>query len=243
MNRCKNLGIKRMKPYLNPAESSALRNKIDNEIDNQIMEWNKNVPTLSIEDKIKEFNMLRYQRELAETAIRIRLLRVVESKAIAEIAKFSPEGAQKWAEYEADEMLHDEMFIDDLIRSGVSKEEFYDIEPTLATKLLVGFLSYLLDHEGPLGVVAYSYLVEYVNVKLESKRLDLLEQIIGRELIEGQLLHANTDIEHDHPGLVWETVRYIITSDNDIESFKKYLQEFQNILMMFFVEMNKKFSN
>jgi pyrroloquinoline quinone (PQQ) biosynthesis protein C len=183
-----------------------------------------------------------YQRSLAETAIRIRLLRVVESKAISEIAKISPESAQKWAEYEADEMLHDEMFIQDLIASGYTREEFMRIEPTMSTKLLVGFFSYLLDHEGPLGVVAYSYLVEYVNVKLESEKLIELEKILGKEKIIGQLTHANTDIGHDHPGMVWECLRYLINNDNDIENLKKYLKEFQQILLMFFVETSKEFN-
>lgn len=241
MNRCKNTGIKRVKAYLDPIKSEELRFEIDTILDKQIEEWQKNAPVLSLEEKKEKFNILRYQRELAETAIRIRLLRIVESKAISEIAKSSPDAAQKWAEYEADEMLHDEMFLDDLVLSGVSKEDFYQIEPTLSTKLLVGFFSYLLDHEGPLGVVAYSYLVEYVNVKLESAKLDDLEKIIGKEMITGQRLHANTDIDHDHPGLAWDSLRYLINSEEDISNLKKYFVEFQEILLMFFVEMNNKF--
>ncbi|MCE0444855.1 hypothetical protein LT493_04830 [Streptomyces tricolor] len=39
-------------------------------------------------------------------------------------------------------------------RVGVSPEQFLDTEPYLSTKLLSGCFSYLLDHEGPLGVVA-----------------------------------------------------------------------------------------
>ncbi|WP_185234685.1 hypothetical protein [Teredinibacter franksiae] len=241
VNRCINTGIGRGKPFLNPTRSIEVRSEIDSIIDQQIDEWKASVPGADHHERKNAFNMPYYQRSLAETALRIRLLRVVESKALVEIAKKSPEAAQIWADYERDEMLHDEMFIQDLEKSGFSRERFMEIEPTLSTKMLVGFFSYLLDHEGPLGVVAYSYLVEYVNVKLEPEKLEGLKAILGEELIAGQVAHAHTDVNHDHPTMVWSCLRYLISDQADIEKLKIYLREFQQILSMFFVEMNKEF--
>lgn len=242
INRCINTGLGRDKPFLNPTQSAILREEINEIIDQQISEWQATVPGTDQHKRKDDFNMAYYQRGLAETALRIRLLRVVESKAIAEIAKRSPEAAQIWADYERDEMLHDEMFIQDLIKSGFTREDFLKIEPTLSTKMLVGFFSYLLDHEGPLGVVAYSYLVEYCNVKLEPEKLEGLKQILGEEMIAGQIAHAHTDTNHDHPTMVWSCLRYLINNNNDIANLKEYLKEFQKILSMFFVEMNNEFS-
>ncbi len=99
-------------------------------------------------------------------------------------------------------MLHDELFVSDLERVGVSREQLLATEPYLSTKLLSGYFSYLLDHEGPLGVVAYSYLVEYVNVKLEPKKLEALKESVGGGNIGGQINHSHTDINDDHPGEV-----------------------------------------
>jgi hypothetical protein len=243
MNRCINTGLGRSKPYLNPQESSTFRGELDEMIEQQIIEWNANVPATAEHNKKDNFNHAMYARGLAETAIRIRLLRVIESKAIAEIAKVSPESARVWAEYECDEMLHDEMFIQDLEIAGVSRKEFLEIEPYMSTKLLVGFFSYLLDHEGPLGVVAYSYLVEYVNVKLEPAKLAGLEDILGRKAIAGQIAHSHTDINHDHPGMVWGALRYLINSEEDKDALKLYLKEFQKLLAMFFVEINSEFGS
>jgi hypothetical protein len=242
LNRCINTGLGRDKPFLNPTQSVILREEINAMIDQQIKEWKATVPGTDQHKRKEDFNMAYYQRGLAETALRIRLLRVVESKAIAEIAKTSPEAAQIWADYERDEMLHDEMFIQDLIKSGFTREKFLKIEPTLSTKMLVGFFSYLLDHEGPLGVVAYSYLVEYCNVILEPEKLEGLKQILGEDMISGQIAHAHTDVNHDHPAMVWSCLRYLINSENDIAHLKAYLKEFQKILSMFFVEMNNEFS-
>ncbi len=242
MNRCINTGLGRSKPYLNPQKSVVFRAEIDNIIEQQIVEWNANVPATDEHNKKDDFNHAMYARGLAETAIRIRLLRVIESKAIAEIAKVSPEAARVWAEYECDEMLHDEMFIQDLEIAGVNRKEFLEIEPYMSTKLLVGYFSYLLDHEGPLGVVAYSYLVEYVNVKLEPEKLVSLEALLGKRAIAGQVAHSHTDINHDHPGMVWGALRYLINSEEDKEALKLYLKEAQKLLAMFFIEFNNEFN-
>lgn len=235
-NRVINTGLGRGKPFLSGASSKALRAEIDRQIDAQVIDWNKTVPFATHLEGTQVHGEY-YRRNLVETAWRIRLLRVAESKTLAEIAKRSPEAAQIWANYEREEMLHDELFIQDLERSGVSREDFLATEPFLSTKLLAGFFSYLLDHEGPLGVVAYSYLVEYVNVKLEPKKLTALKQSVGENKIVGQISHSHTDINDDHPGEVWDALRFLITSDQDIAALRSYIVEHQRVLAMYFREI------
>jgi hypothetical protein len=235
-NRVKNVGLENRQPFLNAAASTQLRAEIDAIIDRQIENWYATVPYAAhLEGKTVDSEY--YRRHLIETAWRIRLLRVAESKALAEIAKRSPEAAQIWANYEREEMLHDELFIQDLARAGVSREQFLATEPYLATKLLTGFFSYLLDHEGPLGVVAYSYLVEYVNVKLEPRKLAALKDSVGEGNISGQISHSHTDINDDHPGEVWQAIRFLLRSDEDIHNLKRYLDEHQTVLALYFKEL------
>ncbi|WP_321800769.1 hypothetical protein [Caballeronia sp. J97] len=222
---------------MSAAASAHLRSEIDSLIDRQIDQWYETVPYAAhLEGKSVDSEY--YQRHLIETAWRIRLLRVSESKALAEIAKRSPEAAQVWANYEREEMLHDELFIQDLARAGVSREQFLATEPYLSTKLLTGFFSYLLDHEGPLGVVAYSYLVEYVNVKLEPRKLQALKESVGEAKIVGQVSHSHTDINDDHPGEVWQALRHLIRSDEDVQNLKRYLAEHQAVLALYFKELH-----
>lgn len=235
-NRVKNVGYENRVPFVNAARSAELRADIDSIIDGQIDQWYKTVPYAAHLEG-ETIDSAYYQRHLIETAWRIRLLRVAESKALAEIAKRSPEAAQIWANYEREEMLHDELFIQDLERAGVSCEQFLATEPYLSTKLLAGYFSYLLDHEGPLGVVAYSYLVEYVNVKLEPRKLDALRESVGEQNIGGQISHSNTDINEDHPGEVWAAMRHLIRSDADVDALKRYLSEHQTVLALYFKEL------
>lgn len=236
LNRVKNVGYGDRTPFLNAAASVTLRAEIDRLIDRQVEQWYATVPEAAHLEG-KNVDSEYYKRHLIETAWRIRMLRVSEAKALTEIAKVSPEAAQIWAHYEQEEMLHDELFIQDLSRAGVSRETFLATEPYLSTKLLSGFFSYLLDHEGPLGVVAYSYLVEYVNVKLEPKKIDALKTSVGEKNIVGQISHSHTDINDDHPGEVWAALRFLIKGPADIDALKQYLAEHQKILAMYFTEL------
>ncbi|MCA1222214.1 iron-containing redox enzyme family protein [Streptomyces sp. 8L] len=235
-NRVTNVGYGDRTPFLSSTASAKLRTEIDEQLDQQVLEWYANVPEAAHLEGAN-VDSAYYKRNLIETAWRIRMLRVSEAKALVEIAKTSPEAAQVWANYEQEEMLHDELFIDDLAKAGVSREEFLATEPYLSTKLLTGYFSYLLDHEGPLGVVAYSYLVEYVNVKLEPKKLEALKKSVGEANIGGQINHSHTDINDDHPGEVWAAVRHLLRSQDDIDSFKRYLREHQQLLAQYFEEL------
>lgn len=236
INRVRNVGYSDRTPFLSAAVSVGLRGEIDQIIDLQIEQWYETVPQAAHLEG-KDVNSLYYKRHLIETAWRIRLLRVAEAKALVEIAKVSPVAAQIWAQYEQEEMLHDDLFIQDLERVGVNRQEFLATEPYLSTKLLTGFFSYLLDHEGPLGVVAYSYLVEYVNVKLDPRKLQALKVSVGEAMIVGQISHSHTDINDDHPGEVWSALRLLIKGEQDIAALKGYLAEHQRILAMYFSEL------
>jgi hypothetical protein len=236
MNRCHNTGLDSSKPFLNSIEAAKMRTEIDAFINELMEKWKRTVPYASHFEG-EEIHQRYYQRHLIETALRIRLLRVAESKALTEIAKHSPEAAQIWANYEMEEMLHDELFIQDLQKADVSREEVLNTEPYLSTKLLVGFFSYLLDHESPIGVLAYSYLVETVNVKLEPKKIQAMKKTIGESKITGQIAHSHTDVNDDHPGEVWNAIRYLIKSDQDIINLKRYMEECQEILAMYFREI------
>lgn len=237
-NRCKNTGLERKKPFLSTDRSKIVRAEVDRFIDKQIEKWNAEVPNAQHFEG-KKVDPLYYKRHLIETALRIRLLRVSEAKTLSEIAKTSPEAAQIWAHYEMEEMIHDTLFLQDLNAAGVSEKVAYETEPFLSTKLLTGFFSYLLDHEGPLGVVAYSYLVEYVNVKIDPAKIKGMKESLGEDLIQGQMSHTNTDEVDDHPGEVWNCLRYLMTSEDEIKSLYTYFEEHQRILAMYFEEIDQ----
>lgn len=234
--RCINTGVVRKMPYISVARGKDLRVEVDQFIDRQVALFHRTVPEARHFENGK-INHAYYKRHLIETIWRIRLLRVAESKAIAEIAKRSPEAAQIWANYEREEMVHDALFMNDFLAAGGTEAEFLATEPYLSTKLLAGYFNYLLDHESPLGVVAYSYLVETVNVKLDAGKIDGLRKSYSKKAIKGQIAHTHTDVFEDHPGEVWEVVRLLIDGEDDVARLYDYLVENQRILSMYFQEI------
>jgi len=235
-NRCQNIGIHEPAPFLSASKSKSLRAEVDAYLDKKHAEWNATVP-FAKHFEGTDVHRSYYQRHLIETALRIRMLRVIESRALSEITKTSPRAAQIWANYEREEMLHDKLFMDDLERTGMKVQDTLEIEPFLSTKLLSGFFSYLLEHEGPLGVVMYSYLVEYINVKIDPAKIEGMKKALGEAAIKGQVSHSHTDQVDDHPGEVWEVVRFLIKDEQDIPDLYRYIDEHQKILAMYFQEI------
>lgn len=235
-NYCMNTGLDAQQSFLNRDAALTLRSDVDQYLNKKIDVWNQTVPYAQHFEG-KEINKTYYTRHLMETIWRIRLMRIIGAKALVAITQKVPLAAQIWANYEMEEMIHDELFFQDLKKQGVSKEEVLATSPYLSTKLLSGYFSYLLDHEGPLGVIAYSYLVEHVSGIIEEKKLAAMKQSLGEEVIKGQLAHAHTDVQEDHPGEVWQVIRYLISSQDDIEKLYRYLDECQEILAMYFREL------
>jgi pyrroloquinoline quinone (PQQ) biosynthesis protein C len=199
-------------------------------------EWSATVPYANHLES-RKLDSRWYRRHTIEHVWRIRLSRVAHCKALHEIAKVSPEAAQLYAEYQAEEMNHDTLFMQDCKSMGVTRQELEATEPFLATRLLQGFFYFLTEHEGPIGVVASSYLVEYTTAKLTPRQVQSMKESLGEDKIKGQLAHINTDMGDDHAGEMWRILRYLIRSEEDVEKVLRYFDDIQAILAMYFREL------
>jgi hypothetical protein len=235
--RCSQIGYPRKKLHFTQGELADIRVETDRLIEGLMAEFNATVPYATHFQGDKELNTKYYRRFHIETIKRIRLLRVAESYAISALAKVSPEAAQTWAQYEMEEMLHDTLFEHDLLSIGVTKEEIESTEPYLSTKLLAGYFRYLIEHENPLGVLCYSYLVETVNVKLDPEKINGLKKKMPVSKLKGQISHSHTDTTEDHPSEVWNAITPLLTGKADIALMHHYLIENQKIIVMFFREI------
>ena len=237
MNRVSNTGIVRLKLKNNLEASLRVKLKVDEFIDQQILEWEAKVPYANHMEE-KEIQSEWYTRHMIEHVWRIRLMRSAQTRVLHDITKISPEAAQSYARYQDEEMLHDKLFSQDLEKMGVDKETILETEPFLATRLLCGFMHFIAEHENPIGAICYSYLVEYTTIKLTPKQLEALSDSLGEDQIEGQKSHLNTDIVEDHLGDMWALINSLIITEDDEIMVIKYLEEFQYILAMYFKELH-----
>jgi pyrroloquinoline quinone (PQQ) biosynthesis protein C len=235
-SRLGNIGIKRQNSFLDHKQSIEFRAKIDVFIAQKLEEWYQKVPFANHLES-GAVSKPYYRRHLIETVLRIRMNRMAQSDAISAMCRVSPEAAQIWAQYQMEEMLHDELFANDAEKIGVSVDEVVATEPFFSTKLLEGFYYYINKHEKIIGVPCYSYLVEHVNVALDPKRLESLSKSFGNAAIKGAKSHAHTDVQDDHPGEVWAVIWRLIRCEEDMQDVYKYIEEFLSLLGMYYREL------
>lgn len=236
MNRVTQCGIQHPKPFYNLRQSLPVKARIDAYLDRKMEEWEKSVPYASHLEG-KQVNSEWYQRHTLEHVWRIRLSRTVQCRALHAIAKKSPEAAQLYARYQDEEMLHDTLYAQDLYKIGISQKQIESTEPFFSTRLLEGFLYFIADHENPIGVVAYGYLVEYTTKKLTPKQIEAMKSSLGQENIQGQLAHLNTDLVEDHSEEMWKIMNSLIFSEEDEQIVYRYFDEIQSLLAMYFKEL------
>ena len=120
---------------------------------------------------------------------------------------------------------------------GVTKEQILNTEPFLSTRLLEAFFYFIAQHENPIGVICFGYLVEYTTKRITPRQLEAMKRSLGEELIQGQLSHLNTDLVEDHAGAMWNIMNSLIFSQEDVEAVFKYFDEVQKLLAMYFQEL------
>jgi hypothetical protein len=236
MNRVRNTGIQHPAPYFSEAESLERKAELDRYMDKKMAEWKDTVPYAS-HFTDPEVDKAYYRRTLIEHVWRIRLSRVSQSKAIYKIAEISPKAAQEYAHYQADEMLHDKLYIADAAAAGISEEEILATEPYLSTRLFEGFFYFALEHESPIAPVVSNYLVEYTQAKLQPSIVKNLQENLGKENVKGQAAHLHVDMSEDHSMEMWKILSQLILSEEDFRTVFKYIDDIQEILALFFREI------
>jgi hypothetical protein len=236
MNRVHNTGITHPKPYFSHEEGLRRKAELDQYLDQKMAEWKRTVPFAS-HFTDKSINLAYYRRTLIEHVWRIRLSRVSQSKAIYKIAQISPKAAQDYAMYQAEEMIHDKLYISDCEATGISLDEIYNTEPYLSTRLFEGFFYFALEHESPLAPVVSNYLVEYTQAKLQPAIVKSLRESLGKDRVKGQAAHLQVDTTDDHSMEMWKILSQLIFSEDDFRKVFRYIDDVQEILSMFFREI------
>ncbi len=236
MNRVQNSGLSVRAPYFSEQEGLRRKAELDRYLDQKMDEWKRTVPFAS-HMKDSQIHQAYYRRTLIEHVWRIRLSRVSQSKAVYKIAEISPKAAADYAHYQADEMLHDKLYVRDCEAAGITMDEILATEPYLATRLLEGFFYFCLEHEHPMAPVVSNYLVEYTQQKLQPEIVSSLKQSLGREMVKGQEAHLAVDTTEDHALEMWKILSQLIFCEDDFQKVFKYIDDVQEILAMFFREI------
>ena len=222
---------------MNQSNHSEFRARVDALLDAMLASFYEAAPAAKYLASAADVDLELFKRHTVETILRIRLARIADSKAIYLFAKTDPVAAQKWSKYTEEEMLHDRLFLKDLKSLGVEEERVYASEPFLATKLLQGYLYYTLEHEGPRGLIAKSYFVEYTTRKTQGLWNQNIKRSLGERAVKGAEAHLSYDVHEDHSTDVWNVLMSMVKSPEDEERVLGHLRVYFGLFTAYFDEL------
>jgi hypothetical protein len=223
-----------MEEIINPL----FKQRVDAHLDHLVDRFYREVPYGDHLARGKNINLEYYKRHVVEIILRLRMKRTIDALTIHYFTKHNPVLAKKWCSYTEDEMLHDAMFIKDLERLGMSREEVYGHSPLFSTKLLQGYFYYGLEHEGmPLASLASSYFIEYTSVRTQPQWIDNVERQLGAGSAKGQRSHVSHDLDDDHTYFVWNVLMTLVKTKADEERFIGHIDNVWRLFCTFFTEL------
>lgn len=223
---------------MNNANMLNLRQRVDSFLNKLIEDFYESVSFSRHQMEDQSINLEYYKRHNIETILRLRIKRVIDGLTIHYFTKHDRVLAKKWCSYTEDEMLHDAMFIKDLEKVGVSREQIDATKPLLSTKLLQGYFYYGLEHEfRPLASLTSSYFIEYTTQKTQPMWLDNLEKVLGAEKVKGQRAHVNHDLDDDHIDFVWDVLKTFIQTPQDEQDLFEHFSNIGKLFTMYFQEL------
>lgn len=179
-----------------------------------------------------------YQRHLMETVLRIRLNNEVDAYGLYKIGYRDNRLAATLAQYLAEEYGHEELFIRDIARFGVSKEELDATNVFPSTEKLIGYLYFAINRHGPLPTMVWNWFVEWYSDRYNGVITDHAAETYGSQMVKGSAAHIQYDESHDHDDLMWSAVERAINGWGDYETAERYLVNFVDLIADYFTELH-----
>lgn len=178
-----------------------------------------------------------YKRHLLETIVRIGYNNEVDSYSLYKIGFKDNFLAQKLSQYLAEEFGHDNLFLMDLKKFGITEEMVKNAKPFFATELLIGYLYHSINQDGPIPTMVWNWFVEWYSTQFNMNIANKAKAEYGDDKVKGSFGHLDVDDDQDHVGLMFGTVEGAMKVDGDGEKAQQYLKNFINLIGMYFQEL------
>lgn len=179
-----------------------------------------------------------YERHLIETVLRIRLNNEVDAYGLYKIGSRDNRLAATLAQYLAEEYGHEDLFIRDIARFGVTREELDATSVFPSTEKLMGYLYFGINQHGPLPTMVWNWFVEWYSDRYNGRITEHAAETFGAEMVKGSQAHINYDESHDHDDLMWSAVERAIKGWGDYETAERYLRNFVALIGDYFTELH-----
>ena len=178
-----------------------------------------------------------FRRHLIETVVRMRLDIQTDAYALYKMRHLDNDLSKKFALYLSEESGHDEMFLQDIQKFGISHEEAISTKPLLSTENLIGFFYYQINHESPMLTVLWGWFVEWYSDNFNGNITSKAASEFGAEKLKGSMAHLTFDDHKDHYVFMLSTITLLIRTESDLQKAKLLIARIVSFLGDYFQEL------
>lgn len=179
-----------------------------------------------------------YRRHLVETVLRIRLNNEVDAYGLYKIGYRDNRLAATLAQYLAEEYGHEGMFLRDIGRFGLTKDDVDALQVFPSTEKLMGYLYFAINQHGPLPTMVWNWFVEWYSDRYNGVITKHAAEVFGVDMVKGSQAHIAYDESHDHDDLMWSAVERAIKGWGDFDTAERYLATFIDLIAEYFRELH-----
>ncbi|MFB7248873.1 hypothetical protein CW362_30235 [Streptomyces populi] len=180
-----------------------------------------------------------YRRHLVETVLRIRLNNEVDAYGLYKVGYKDHRLAATLARYLSEENNHEGMFLRDLKKFGLSKEDVDATRPFASTEYLIGYLYFSINQDGPLPTAVWNWFVEWYSDKYNPTITKNAAEVFGLDMVKGSQAHIDYDEAHDHDELMWSTVERAVAGWGEFSDAERHLVNFVDLIALYFTELHE----
>lgn len=178
-----------------------------------------------------------YKRHLLEAILRIRLNNEVDSYCLYKISTKNQKLSKILSKYLAEEFTHDDLFLSDLKKFGISKDEVDSSQVFLSTSALIGNMYQDIKLDGAMPTMVWNWFVEWYSDSFNGFITQKAKEKFGEEKVGGVMTHMNIDEMENHSNLMFSTVEECIKSSEDINKVKNYIEKYCTFIGWYFQEL------
>lgn len=179
-----------------------------------------------------------YVRHLIETVLRIRLNNEVDAYGLYKVGYKDNRLAAILAQYLSEENNHEGMFLRDLRKFGLSKEDVDAIRPLPSTEYLMGYMYYSINNDGPLPTAIWNWFVEWYSDRYNPQITKYAVEVYGADMVRGSNAHIEYDESHNHDDLMWSVVERAVKGWGTFADAERYLVNFIDLIELYFTELH-----
>jgi hypothetical protein len=190
-------------------------------------------------DRTRPLEEAYYLRHRIETIKRIRMTARTDALALALMVEEDYEAARAWARYACEELDHDRLFMQDLLRHGLSEAEVHAVEPFPSTRAMLAYLDRRLGEVGSLAAVAYSIFVEWNSERYSGAVVEKAAEQFSPDHVEGSGSHYGIDQAEDHYRDMIDIAHRLVSRLGDETVLHDLIRDISGLFRDYFRELSE----